>query len=114
VNPLLNEALLLSKSLDSKGCYSWYTYIKYIAQEAGLEITDLEFSGDYNRKRESIKTHFKTCMTNFYKNIFLNKFSTIDNSSKLFLYKELTRREWSILYHYTIECYKYDLCMVLN
>ena len=23
VNPLLHEALLLSKSLDSKGCYSW-------------------------------------------------------------------------------------------
>ena len=21
---------------------------------------------------------------------------------------------WSILYHYTTECYKYDLCMVLN
>ena len=38
VNPLLHEALFLNKSLDSKGCYSWYTYIKHIAQEAGLEI----------------------------------------------------------------------------
>jgi hypothetical protein len=89
----LHEALLLSKSLDSKGCYWWYTctYIKYIAQEAGLEIKDLEFSGDYNRKKESIKKHFKTCMTNFYQNIFLNKFSTIDNSSKLILFKDLKR-----------------------
>ena len=86
MNPLLHEALLLSKSLDSKGCYSWYTYIKYIAQEAGLEIKDLEFSGDYNWKMESIKKHFKTCMTNFYQNIFLNKFSTIDNSSKQYIY----------------------------
>ena len=30
-------------------------------------------------------------MTNFYQNIFLNKFSTIDNSSKLILYKDLKR-----------------------
>jgi hypothetical protein len=38
-------------------------------QEAGLEIKHLEISGDYNRKKESIKKHFKTCMTNFYQNI---------------------------------------------
>jgi hypothetical protein len=43
------------------------------------------------RKKESIKKHFKTCMTNFYQNIFLTKFSTIENSSKLILYKDLKR-----------------------
>ena len=42
-------------------------------------IKDLEFSEGYNGKKESIKKHFKT---NFYQNIFLNKFCTIDNSSK--------------------------------
>ena len=60
-------------------------------QEAGLEIKDLEISGDYNRKKESIKKYFETCITNFYQNIFLTKFSTIDNSSKLILYKDLKR-----------------------
>ena len=70
-----------------------HLYIKYIAQEAGLEIKDLEFSGDYNWKMESIKKHFKTCMINFYQNIFLNKFSTIDNISKqyIYIYKDLKR-----------------------
>ena len=28
INPLLKEAFLLTKSLDSSGTYSWYTYIK--------------------------------------------------------------------------------------
>ena len=60
-------------------------------QEAGLEIKDLEISGDYNRKKESIKKYFETCITNFYQNIFLTKFSTTDNSSKLILYKDLKR-----------------------
>ena len=55
-------------------------------QEAGLEIKDLEISGDYNRKKESIKKYFETCITNFYQNIFLNKFSTTDNSSKQNIY----------------------------
>ena len=30
VNPLLNEALILSKSLDSQGTYSWFTFVKNI------------------------------------------------------------------------------------
>ena len=30
-------------------------------------------------------------MIHFYQNIFLTKFSTIDNSSKLILYKDLKR-----------------------
>jgi hypothetical protein len=27
VNPLLKEALILSKSLDSQGTYSWFTFV---------------------------------------------------------------------------------------
>ena len=42
-------------------------------------------------KNESIKKHLKTCITNFSQNIFLNKFSTIDYSSKLILYTDLKR-----------------------
>ena len=30
VNPLLKEALILSKSLDSQGTYSWFTFVKNI------------------------------------------------------------------------------------
>jgi hypothetical protein len=28
VNPLLKEALILPKSLDSQGTYSWFTFVK--------------------------------------------------------------------------------------
>ena len=33
VNPLLKESLILSKSLDSQGTYSWFTFVKNITSE---------------------------------------------------------------------------------
>jgi hypothetical protein len=34
LNPLLKEAFELSKSLDSQGVYSWYTYVKNIEPDS--------------------------------------------------------------------------------
>ena len=34
LNPLLKKAFELSKSLDSQGVYSWYTYVKNIEPDS--------------------------------------------------------------------------------
>jgi hypothetical protein len=36
VNPLLKEALILSKSFDSQGTYSWFTFVKNITSDSGF------------------------------------------------------------------------------
>ena len=36
VNPLLKEALILSKSLDSQGTYSWFTFVKNITLDQNI------------------------------------------------------------------------------
>ena len=45
INPLLKEAFNLSKSLDQKGVYSWYTYAKEVTEEipgVGYDSTKLD------------------------------------------------------------------------
>ena len=36
VNPLLKEALILSKSFDSQGTYSWFTFVKNITSDQNI------------------------------------------------------------------------------
>ena len=42
LNPLLNEAFKLTKSLDTKGTYSWYTFAKNVSQDINIDIKLIE------------------------------------------------------------------------
>ena len=42
INPLLKEAFHLSKILDKKRVYSWFTYAKKIVSEIGFDIESTE------------------------------------------------------------------------
>ena len=86
-NPLLDEAFLLTKHLDSEGVYCWYTYVKSIANEAGLDISDISNIGENQipKLRKTLKSTFEK----FYKDIYNKKIEAIDDNSKLFLYKSL-------------------------
>ena len=88
VNPILHESFLLAKSLDSEGCYTWFTYVKNIAMEAKIELTQLH--GHKNKTQlVSIKKELKLQFLNFYKSVYNQKLEKIDNSSKLYFYKTI-------------------------
>lgn len=87
LNPLLKEAFDLSKSLDSEGVYSWYTYIKNAFADQNLmdTISNCNCIKDVKRLKLTIKN--KTF--DYYQNLYINKIEKIDVNSKLLLYKNL-------------------------
>ena len=47
LNPLLKEAFILCKKLDSEGIYSWYTYAKNISSELGISSDEIEYCDNF-------------------------------------------------------------------
>ena len=68
INPLLYESFMLAKNLDASGCYTWYTYVKNIAQEVNIDLRSLEGSQNISQTKR-IKRDIKVQVLNFYKNI---------------------------------------------
>jgi hypothetical protein len=87
LNPLLKEAFELSKSLDSQGVYSWYTYVKNIEPDS-VQINKV-VSCKNLKDVKHLKLDIKNEITEKYKNLYKSKIDKIDESSKLFLYKKL-------------------------
>lgn len=86
LNPLLKEAFQLSKSLDSQGVYTWYTYVKDIFPEHESEdISSCESLKDV----KNMKAVIKRDTNEKFKQLFLNKIEQYDESSKFLLYKKL-------------------------
>ena len=86
LNPLLNEAFQLSKSLDSQGVYTWYTYVKDIFPEhESKDICSCESLKDV----KNMKAVIKRDTNEKFKQLFLNKIDQYDESSKFLLYKKL-------------------------
>ena len=100
INPLLKEAFLLTKSLDCAGTYSWYTYIKNIHKDDNIlkEIENCKTLKDLN----SVKIHIKRSVEDKYKSLLENKIKSYDQSSKLFLYKNIKlnlEKEFYLKFH---------------
>ncbi len=87
LNPLLKESFELSKSLDSQGTYSWYTYVKDISSNYEIEdeITSCKTAKDVKHLKHALKDHIRE---NF-KKIFQDKIDSYDENSKFLLYKKL-------------------------
>ena len=87
LNPLLKEAFELSKSLDSQGVYSWYTYVKNIEPDS-VQINKVASCKNL-KDVKNLKFDIKKEITEKYKNLYKSKIDKMDESSKLFLYKNL-------------------------
>ena len=88
LNPLLKEAFELSKSLDSQSVYSWYTYVKKSIEPDSVQINKVASCKNLKNVKY-LKLYIKNEITEKYKNLYKSKIDKIDESSKLFLYKNL-------------------------
>jgi hypothetical protein len=83
VNPLLKEALVLSKSLDSQGTYSWFTFVKNITSDQN--IFDKTSNCKNLKEVKSLKPFIKRELKNKYKQMRENKIKSFNENSKMFL-----------------------------
>jgi hypothetical protein len=89
LNPLLKEAFELSKYLDSQSVYSWYTYVKKKSIEPDSVQINKVASCKNLKNVKHLKLYIKNEITEKYENLYKSKIDKIDESSKLFLYKNL-------------------------
>ena len=89
INPFVKEALIINKNLHSRGKYSWYTFIKNIADELDIDISHIQEDKSFKKIKHSLKTKLKHDITKKYESKTLEKLSNLTDSSKLFLYSKL-------------------------
>jgi hypothetical protein len=87
INPLVQEAFKLNKTLSQDGIYTWYTFAREILAEFDINEEDL-FVLDKPFKNP-IKNSTKRVVKEKYDQIILEKNSNLDENSKLFLYNKL-------------------------
>lgn len=86
-NPLLDDAFLLSKKLDSMGTYSWFSYITYICSSNNINLNHfknlnyLKCSNIINRIKQTLKTN--------YEKAFFDKLKSSTESNKIYLYSKM-------------------------
>ena len=71
VNPLSKEALVLSKSVDSQGTYSWFTFVKNITSDQNI------FDKTSNCKNLKEGKSLKPFIKRELKKIYINKCAKI-------------------------------------
>ena len=81
VNPLLKEALILSKSL-----HSWFTFVKNITSHQN--IFDKTSNCQNLKEVKSLKPFIKRELKNKYKQMCENKIKSLNENSQMFLYKK--------------------------
>jgi hypothetical protein len=97
---LLKEALILSKSLESQGTYSWITFVKNITSDQNIfnKTSNCKNLKEVKSLTPFIKREFK----NKYKIMCENKIKSFNENSKMFLYKKLKlnlEREFYLSYN---------------
>lgn len=90
INPLVKEAFYLNKNLHTDGVYTWYSFARSVMTE--FEIDYENFEND-NKSFKEIKLHIKReikkTIKEKYDELVINKISSFDASSKLYLYSKL-------------------------
>ena len=77
INPILQECYKVSKFIDSKGIYSWYTYVNHIRKQLDLQTDE---NININKK---LKAEYKIRIHNFYREYFSDKIQNLESNSKL-------------------------------
>ena len=104
INPLLKESFILTQKLDSTGIFSWFTYVKDVLTETGI---DLETIKKYSLKKvtKSNREHIRLELKHFYDKLIDKKFSEIESNSKLNIYKNIKLNLKSEFY---LSCQKFE------
>ena len=74
LNTLLIEAYELTKTLDSEGVYTWFTYAKEVFRENSID-QPLQFY----EKKKSDRVRVKRKVYSYYETIFRNKIRGLQN-----------------------------------
>ena len=88
LNPRLNEAFKLTKSLDSKGTYSWYTFAKNVSQDINIDIKLIEETKTL-KQTKMLKPQLKKSYINYYQTVIDDKINNLNENNKIYLYKFL-------------------------
>jgi hypothetical protein len=90
INSLLKEAFSLCKSVDSDGIYTWHSFIGNIIKELDLEITEFEnFTRPFASIKHSLKKKIKKVINDSYSKKTLEKLSSFNETSKLYIYSKI-------------------------
>jgi hypothetical protein len=89
INPLVQEAFKLNKTLSQDGIYTWYTFAREILAEFDIIEEDLfVLDKPFKLIKNPIKNSTKRVVKEKYDQIILEKLSNLDENSKLFLYNK--------------------------
>ena len=90
INPLVQEAFKLNKTLSQDGIYTWYTFAREILAEFDINEEDLlVLDKPFKLIKNPIKNSTKRVVKEKYDQIILEKLSNLDENLKLFLYNKL-------------------------
>ncbi len=89
---LLKECYSLSKSLHEQGQYSWFTYVNHlrIDNDSINDYTNINI----NHNKKQIKLRYKSNFESIYIDMFNDKMSTINENSKLNLFKTIKNNDY--------------------
>jgi hypothetical protein len=86
INPFVQEAFKLNKTLSQDGIHTWYTFAREILAEFDINEEDLFV---LDKPFKLFKNPIKNSTKRVVKEIILEKLSNLDEHSKLFLYNKL-------------------------
>ena len=90
INPLVKEAININKNISNENIYTWYTFATEIFKEVELNKNNFEdFNKPFLLVKDTFKNTFKKTIKEKYEEKILEKISSLDDSSKLFLYSKL-------------------------
>ena len=106
LNPLLQESFILNKELDISGIYSWFTYAKSVAEESNIDISELKLDQVSHKKLKSVEKLIKLKLNQVYKKLADDKFEKIDQTSKLYIYKNIKNENCKKFYLLNCKSFK--------
>ena len=86
---MLKECYSLSKSLHEKRTYSWFSYDNHVRYESKINHSNEEFN---KKNKHKLKRKYKNAVELEYVDIYSKKLESIDDKSKLLLFKTFKNR----------------------
>ena len=86
INPLLREAFIMCKKLDSEGTYTWYSYAKALSSDVGLNLEEFNI-GDSVKLLNTFKHRSKKEIDRYFAQLIHDKINNLNERNKVHLYK---------------------------
>ena len=102
---ILKECYSLSKSLHEKGTYSWFSYVNPVRYENKINHSNEEFN---KKNKNKLKRKYKNGVEQEYLDIYNKKLESIDDKSKLLLFKT-SKTEYKLEFYLKYPDQKIDM-----